>query len=263
VDLVEAYVTVTDRSGDPLTDLRESEFELLDDGRPQPIQAFAAGDFPLSVALAIDHSASMAGSRLRLASVAARSFLGRLRPSDQAMILGISSEVQVLAPLSTDRTVQARAVESLRPWTSTALNDAIVAAIDRLREARGRRGLVVLSDGEDRYSEARDDDVLARARRADVMVYPVALGPRLPPLFPQLAVATGGRSFHVGDPRRLEQTLTDIARELRHQYLLGFAPDERGVERPPDPGQLRWHTIEVRVKRAGARVRARDGYYGR
>ena len=80
VNLVEAYVTVTDRTGAPVTGLRASDFEVLDDGQPQAIQAFAAGDFPLSVALAIDHSASMAGNRLRLASVAARSFLGRLRP---------------------------------------------------------------------------------------------------------------------------------------------------------------------------------------
>jgi len=264
VNLVEVYVTVADRSGGPVTDLRESDFELLDEGRPQPIQAFAAGDFPLSVALAVDHSASMAGGRLRLASVAARSFLGRLRPADQAMVLGISSEVAVLAPLSTDRVAQVRAVESLQPWSTTSLNDAIVAALDHLSGARGRRGLVLLSDGEDRYSETRAEEVLARARRGDAMVYPVALGPRMPPLFPELAVATGGRSFHVHDPRRLEQALADIAQELRHQYLLGFPPDERGAGRSSTGGEpLRWHSIEVRVNRADVKVRARDGYYGR
>jgi VWFA-related protein len=219
------------------------------------------------VALAIDHSASMAGTRLRLASVAARSFLGRLRPSDQAMILGVSSEVEVLAPPSTDRAAQTRAIESLQPWSTTSLNDAIIVAIDRIQAARGRRGLIVLSDGEDRYSEASADAVLARARRSDVMVYPVALGPRLPPLFPELAVATGGRSFHVADPRRLDQALADIARELRYQYLLGYSPPEKGTgpgQLPPVVGEdLRWHTIQVQVKRPDVRVRARDGYYGR
>jgi Ca-activated chloride channel homolog len=267
VNLVEAYATVTDRSGATVTGLRSSDFEVLDDGRPQTIQAFAAGDVPLAVAVAIDHSASMAGSRLRLASVAARSFLARLRPSDQAMVLGISSEVEVLAPLSTDRAAQGRAIEGLQPWSTTSLNDAIIAALDRIQDARGRRGLLVLSDGEDRYSHASSEDVLARARRDDVMVYPVALGPRLPPLFPELAVLTGGRSFHVDDPRRLEQTLGDIARELRYQYLLGYSPHEprsgAGQLPPVHEGDLRWHTIQVRVKRPDVRVRARDGYYGR
>jgi Ca-activated chloride channel family protein len=267
VNLVEAYVTVTDRSGQPVTGLQSTDFEVLDDGQPQAIQAFAAGDFPLAVALAIDHSASMTGNRLRLASVAARSFLGRLRPTDQAMILAVSSEVEVVAPLSTDRAAQARAIESLQPWSTTSLNDAIIAAIDRIQSARGRRGLIVLSDGEDRYSEASAQDVLARARRSDVMVYPVALGQRLPPLFPELAVATGGRSFHVDDPRRLDQTLADIARELRYQYLLGYAPPEKTTaagQLPSVGGEdLRWHTIQVRVKRPDVRVRARDGYYGR
>jgi Ca-activated chloride channel homolog len=269
VNLVEAYVTVTDRAGAPVTGLQSGDFEVFDDGQPQAIQAFAAGDFPLSVALAIDHSASMAGSRLRLASVAARSFLGRLRPQDQVMIVGISSEVETLAPLSTDRAAQARAIESLQPWSTTSLNDAIIAGIDLIQPGRGRRGLVVLSDGEDRYSNATAEQVLARARRADVMVYPVALGKRSTSLFPELAVVTGGRSFLVDDPSRLERTLGDIARELRYQYLLGYAPAGRdnpptaagaGVSAAPD---ARWHAIHVRVKRGDVQVRARDGYYGR
>ncbi len=267
VNLVEAYVTVTDQAGAPVTGLRAADFEVLDDGQPQAIQAFAAGDVPLSVALAIDHSASMAGPRLRLATVAARSFLGRLRPSDQVMVVGISSEVDVLAPLSTDREAQGRAIDGLQPWSTTSLNDAIVTGLDLIQPTGGRRGLIVLSDGEDRYSDASPDQVLARARRADVLVYPVALGKRLPPLFPELAVLTGGRSFHVDDPRRLDQTLADIARELRYQYLLGYAPPERaaGAPDPRSGGREdgRWHAIQVRVKRSDVQVRARDGYFGR
>ena len=82
VNLVEVYATVSDRTGEPVTGLGPADFDVLEDGRPQAIQAFAAGDFPLSVALAIDHSASMAGSRLRTAAGAAKRFLARLRPED-------------------------------------------------------------------------------------------------------------------------------------------------------------------------------------
>jgi Ca-activated chloride channel homolog len=257
VDLVEVYVTVQDRAGLPVDGLRADDFAVSEDGRPQAIQAFAAGDFPLSVALAIDHSSSMAGRRLSAAASAARSFLEQLRPSDQAMVVGISSDVEVIAPLSSDRGAQASALTRLAPWGATSLNDAIVSALDAIRPARGRRGLIVLSDGEDRYSEATDETVLEHGRRAGVLVYPVGLGRKMPALFPRLAVLSGGRSFQADELRRLPQVLTDIARELRHQYLLGFAP-----ARPQEPGPPAWHTIQVRVHRTGVRVRARDGYYG-
>lgn len=259
VDLVEVYATITDRTGAPITGLRAEDFTVFEDQRPQGIQAFAAGDFPLSIALAIDHSASMAGSRLRLAAAAARRFLERLRPEDQVMIVGVSSEVEVLAPLSADRARQGRVIDLLQPWSTTALNDALIAGIDLIQPARGRRGLIVLSDGEDRYSEARPDAVLARARRADVMVYPIAIGRRAPDLFAEIAALTGGRSFRLEDAGRLDQALSDIARELRHQYLLGYAPARPGA----GANESGWHSIEVRVRRNDVRVRARDGYYGK
>ncbi len=71
VSLVEVYATVSDRSGAPVTGLGLGDFEVFEDGRPQAIQVFTAGNFPLSVALAIDHSASMAGTPLRVAAAAA------------------------------------------------------------------------------------------------------------------------------------------------------------------------------------------------
>ena len=82
-----------------------------------------------------------------------------------------------------------------------------------------------LSDGNDRYSQATAADALDRARRADVMIFPVALGSaRVRPLFAELATLTGGRSFHARDGAALADTLRTIARELRQQYLLGLHP---------------------------------------
>lgn len=257
VDLVEAYVTVVDRVGRPVEGLQAGDFELTEDGRPQAIQAFAAGDFSLAIALAVDHSASMAGRPLTLAVAAARGFLDRLRPDDQAMAIGISSDVEVAAPLSTDRDRLAEALAGLQPWGATSLNDAIVAALDLIGPGKGRRALIVLSDGEDRYSGTSEAGVLERARRAGVLVYPIAVGRHDSALFPRLAVLTGGRSFHPSDPKRLARALDDISRELRHQYLLGYAP-ARGQE----PGAETWHAIQVRVRRPDVQVRARDGYYG-
>jgi len=262
VNQVEIYASVTDAGGRPVRGLRAEDFEVREDGVVQRISVFAEADFPLSTAVAVDASFSMTGERLAVATSAARIFLGALRPEDQSMLMSIGGNVEVLAPLSSDRGAQFRALDRLRSWGSTSLHDAIIAAIDHLQPARGRRALIVLSDGDDRYSEATADAVLARARQSDVMIYPVALGRRMPVLFTHLATITGGRAFHERSTRRLPDTLRAIADELRRQYLLGYAPSrETGAD--PRAGSVRWRDIDVRVNRPGVTVRARDGYYAR
>lgn len=257
VQVVEVYATVADAGGEPVTGLQASDFAVYEDGVPQEITTFASGDAALTVALGIDRSWSMAGEPLRLAKEASRRFLGELRPSDRSMVVAIGSEAEVLAPLSSDHDQQARIVAALDPWSTTALHDAIIAALDHLDPEPGRQALVVFSDGADRYSRAGPLEVVARARRSRALVYPIAIGRTRPPLMAELAVLTGGRSFQLRDPRALESTLVAIARELRFQYLLGYAPT-----RPAAPGMAEWRSIRVEVtpRRPGWRVRARDGY---
>jgi Ca-activated chloride channel family protein len=255
VSLVEVYASVADEQGKPIQGLTSADFEVREDGDVQRISNFAEGEFPLAVAVALDRSFSMAGERLAVAKSAARIFLGELRPSDEAMILAVGSQVDIVAPLSTDRTGQYAALTRLDAFGTTGLHDAIIRAIELTQAAKGRRALVLLSDGVDRYSTATAGDALQRARGADVMIYPIALGPRRAPLFAELATLTGGRSFHLRDTKGLPDTLRAIAHELRQQYLLGYTPS-----RPIAPGANEWRSIAVTVKRAGARVRARDGY---
>lgn len=255
VNLVEVYASVTGAGGEPATGLAKGDFELRENGEIQAISNFSAGEFPLSVAIAVDRSFSMSGSRLALAKAAARAFLGELRPQDEAMIVAIGSEVEVVAPLSTNRAAQLDALARLDAFGTTGLHDAVIRAIENVQPAKGRRALVLLSDGDDRYSRATSADALNLARRSDVMVYPIALGAARPPLFAELATLTGGRSFHARDPEALTATLRAIARELRQQYLLGYTPS-----RPLTPGSNEWRSISVTVNRPGVQVRARDGY---
>lgn len=255
VNVVEVYAAVTDADGKPVTGLRREDFTVLEDGQPQSVSAFAAGDFPLSVAVALDRSFSMGAKQLPAAVSAARTLLGELRPQDQSMVVAIGSEIEVIAPLSTDRPAQQRALSALQPWGTTGLHDAIVESVEAIQAAKGRRALVLLSDGSDRYSKASASTALDRARRSDVMIYPVAFGRNRPPLFAELAALTGGRSFQPRDPAQLNSTMRAIADELRHQYLLGYTP-----ARPIVSGGEQWRTINVRVDRPGITVRARDGY---
>lgn len=255
VNLVEVYASVADGRGDPVTGLTQADFELRENGELQTISNFAAGEFPLSVAVALDRSFSMSGTRLALAKAAARAFLDELRPKDEAMVVAVGSEVEVVSPLSTNRRAQYDALMRLDAFGTTGLHDAIIQAIDNVQPAKGRRALVLLSDGDDRYSRATASDALDRARRSDVMVFGVAVGATRPPLFAEVATLTGGRSYHVRDAESLTATLRAIARELRQQYLLGYTPS-----RPLVPGSDEWRSISVSVKRPGVQVRARDGY---
>src|SRR3982751_2144616 len=257
VNVVEVYAAATDADGNPVTGLQREDFTVLEDGKPQAVSTFAEGDFPLSVAIGLDRSFSMGAKQLPTAVSAARIFLGELRPQDQSMIVAIGSEIEVASPLGTDRPAQQRALGELKPWGTTVLHDAIIESIDAIQAAKGRRALVLLSDGTDRYSKASAADALDRARHSDVMIYPVAFGTR-PALFAELASLTGGRSFQPRDPAQLNATMKTIANELRHQYLLGYTPS-----RPIVAGEQQWRTITVRANRADVRVRARDGYVAR
>jgi Ca-activated chloride channel homolog len=260
VNLVEVYATVTDQRGAPVRDLTAADVRILEDGSPQTISAFTAGDFPLAVAIGLDRSFSMAagrGARLDTAKSAARAFIDALKPADQVMVIAIGSETSVVAPLSTKHEAALAAIDRLDAWGTTPLYDAMAGALDAIQSAKGRRALVVLSDGSDRYSDISAAVLVDQVRRRDVLVYAVAIGSERPAVFAELATASGGRSFFQSDPRELSATLTSIATELRSQYLLGYTPAR------PAGAEPSWHSIEVVVNRPGVRVRARDGYYSK
>ena len=257
VQLIEVYATVTDAKGELVTGLRQSDFQVLENDRPQEISAFAAGEFPLTVALGVDRSFSMAGEPLRLAKLASQTFLRQLKPGDRSMVVAIGNSAEVIATLSSDHERQVQAVAALDAWSTTSLNDAVIAALDRLEPEKGRQALVVFSDGVDRYSQATSGAVIARARRSQALVYPITIGRTQFQPAVELATLTGGRSFLLRDTKELERTLSTIARELRYQYLIGYTPNT-----PARPGLHEWRSIRVVLKNPanGARVRARDGY---
>jgi Ca-activated chloride channel family protein len=258
VTQVEVYATVTDKDGRPVKGLRAEDFEVREDDVRQNVTTFVGGDFPASVALALDRSFSMKGTPLTVARTAGRVFLASLKPEDRVMLISISGNVEVLAPLSTAREPLHTALDALDAWGTTSLHDALITSLELLEGETGRRAVVVLSDGGDRYSQAREVDVLNRARRSDVMVYPIAIGRTWPTLFPELAALTGGRSFHLRDPKGLQTTLQTVAADLGAQYLLGYSPST-----PPRAGGDDWRSISVRVDRPGVTVRARSGYSAR
>jgi len=251
------YASVTDAHGEPLSGLAAADFHLTEDGAPQTVSTFFAGEFPLSVVVALDRSFSMSGAKLELAKRGARQFISALRPEDEVMVLAVGSETETIVPAAPASAAAAGALDAIQPWGTTPLYDVIAQSLEIPYTQTKRRALLVVSDGFDRYSDTTAAELVERARRANVLVYPVAIGKARPPVLAELASVTGGRSFVVDDPKKLDATLATVARDLRSQYMLGYSPSR------PAAATAEWHAIDVSVDRAGARVRARDGYYGR
>jgi len=257
VSLVEVYATVTDSKGLPVTGLGAADFRITEDGVQQSISVFTAGEFPLAVAIGLDRSFSMSRDSLAGAVSAAGRFVRSLRGGDQVLLLAIGSQTDVVAPLSADRRAVLAALDRIDRWGTTPLYDAVVSAVDAIQPATGRRALVLISDGTDRYSQTTAGETIRTVRQKDVLVYPIALGRKRPEIFAELATVTGGRSFVAADAGQLDKALVAIGDELRFQYLLGYAPAKAASERPG------WRGIDVSVARPGVTVRAREGYVAR
>ena len=206
VSVVEVYASVVDLRGEPVTNLDQSDFIVTENGAQQQIAVFTPGNFPLSVAIGVDRSFSMAGANLAAAKSGARLFLAELRPEDEASVLAIGSQVETVAPLSRDRAAQLNAVDKLDAFGTTGLYDSVSKAIQIMQTAKGRRALVLLSDGNDRYSRSTPDAALALARKSDVMVYPIALGSQTSPFFLQIYQPSG--NVCIGSQRPLEFSIS-------------------------------------------------------
>lgn len=252
-ELVEVYATATDERGRPVRDLRREEFTLLDQGVPRPLSAFAAGSIPLTLAIAVDRSFSMGPERLALAKAGAQRLVRALRADEQLLILAIGGRVEVVAPLAPPSDAALDSVLRLDVWGTSPIGDSLVATLDAIGSGRGRRALVLLSDGEERESQQEAERLLDRIRRSDVLIYPMTIGRGAPPLMTTLAAVSGGRLVQGRDRPAVDRGVAGIIEELRAQYFLGYSP-------PPgrSPG---WHTLEVRTSRPGVRVRAREGYF--
>jgi VWFA-related protein len=267
VTRVNMLFTVTDKKGRFVTDLGKDDFEVIEKGRRQTIQEFAAeSDLPLRLGILIDTSNSIR-DRFRFEQEAAITFINSvIRPrQDKAMLVSFDTSHELVADLTDDPEVLARAVRSLRPGGGTAFYDAIFYACrDKLQQDQPRhkfrRALIVLTDGEDNQSRYSRDQALEMAQKADVVIYAISTnitrtqtdGDKVLKYFTS---ETGGQAFFPFKVEDLEQSFENIANELRHQYNLFYRPEPLKTD-----GQF--HEVELKVKgRGNLVVRARKGYY--
>lgn len=269
-NLVVLSASAVDGKGRPVVDLRPDELKIYEEGRPQKLEYFAqADDVPARVLLLVDASGSMNGTlKTASARMAALQVLAALAPSDQAALVGFDRNSRTLVDFTANKGTLLKAFDGLKPFGSTALHDALEQAARELAgRGRGRRAVVVITDGIDTSSRHTPDEVIRSSRALDVPIYAISvasplddpassrfLGSRAPTgqaLLSRYATESGGRAFVVSDFGGLKGAASRIAQELKHQYRLGY---------DPPAGPPRFRRVEVRTSRKNVRVRTRSGY---
>ena len=289
--LVSVPVIVSDRQGRYIAGLKASDFTLYEDRVKQPIAFFADAEEPINVALLLDTSKSATWA-LDDIKITAQDFLKQLRPQDRAMIVSFDRDAIALCELTSDRKTLERAVgdAQIGERFGTKLRDAVDAVMkEEFKTVKGRKAIVLLTDGKDHGSEVDEQTLMESATEADTLIYSVFYR-SLPPwldrdrqsprqrqdgggrrrrragrieerneeaidFLRRLSEVSAGRYFS-SEVSDLKQTFGQILEELRHQYRLGFYP--------PDHPAGSVHAIKVEVGIEAVRpdvvVRSRRSY---
>jgi Ca-activated chloride channel family protein len=271
VEMVTISAVVRDHKGRIVQDLKRSDFELLDAGRPRAIAEFRADQAPISAALLFDTSGSMqVASKLDAAHQTAQHILSWLQPGkDEVAVYAFDSTLREVQGFTRDEALVRQSLGRVEePFGLTSLHDAIAETARRVAARGGsHRGVVVLTDGVDTNSRLTPAEVSGIASAIDVPIYIVAVVSPLDHVGESTAVAsgkaspagelmdlaqwTGGDIFVSSSPSHSSLAARQIVEELRHQYLIAFEPAGR-------PG---WHPLEVRLRDRHLSVRARGGYF--
>jgi VWFA-related protein len=255
VGLVRIEVLVT-RKGVPVHGLTAADFEVRDGARVQELEPVLEEESPVDAVLVLDMSGSVRGVKLDALKDAARAFLDGLHEGEQAALVAFREEVLLLEPFTADRARVQRALAGAQSRGSTALCDAVYAAL-RLRDPGPRRSaVVVFSDGVDNMSWLTPSDVVEAASRSEAIVYGVAIRAKRDPkerFLGDVVLATGGKLFEAASERDLRGRFLDVLSDIRARYVLSYGAGGTGA-----PG---WHALDVRLKRVKGDVLARPGYW--
>ena len=268
VKLVNVFVTVTDEHGAPVAGLKKEDFTLLEDGKPQTISVFdKESALPLSIVLDIDTSLSTRKDLPLELSSARRFARAILRPVDAISLYSFSEIVSEVVPFTSDLKAIDRGVDRVRMGSATALYDALYLGSQALEPRKGRKVLVVITDGGDTVSRVDYKEAVRSAQEAEAIVYSIIDVPIEASAgrdiggehaLIQISEDTGGKYFYATSVPELDDAFRKISDELRTQYLLAYYPSQRLSD-------SNFRRIEVKVDGASTSspftVRHRTGYY--
>ncbi len=270
VRLVLLPASVTDKKGRTVAGLQQADFRLFEDSRPQPIQFFSSeAREPVAIAFLLDVSGSMRQfDKLGHAKESIRFFVDQLRPSDLfALICFADRQVAWVTEFTDNREWFLKRLYVQEGYGQTALNDAVAAAPGLVHDRiKGRKAIVLITDGVDNFSQLDVPAAVDIARRVSVPIYTIGFTSVADELLPKdtrgsdlevlryVSEETGGQLFSVHGPEELKEAVLAVDAELRHQYLIGYEPS---WERPDG----RFHTLRLETAKNKLRVRTRTGYY--
>lgn len=265
-NLVPLPASVVDAQGRAVADLKVEDFELLVDGKAQPLGELSRAETPVSIALLFDNSSSQVASREFERQAGIRFLRAVMRDVDRAAVFSISTEPELSQPLTNDVRALVRTIEGFRTpeAAATALFDTVAQAADYLKPQRTRKVIVIISDGTDTVSDLGFNETMAQILADDVQVYAVRTGnsdsANLHDLagarrLEEFAAQTGGAVYVPRTHDELSAAFKQIATDLSQQYVLSYYPS--GEVRD---GRFRLFNLNVKT-RPGLRVRTRKGYY--
>jgi len=289
VSVVQLFFNVKDKKGALIPNLTKTDFDILEDGKPQTIKYFAAeSNLPLTLGILIDAS----GSQMRVLDMEKQvggDFLSQiLRDKDLAFVLSFDVNAELLQDFTNSVHSLKNAMNGVRINTGggggtlpglgggpvptangprgTVLYDAVyLAAHDELAQQVGRKAMILLTDGEDEGSQLRIKDAIEAAQKSDSIVYVLLCADRGfyggfggysgDSEMRKLTGETGGRVIEVGNKiDKLRDAFNQIANELRSQYNIGYTPTNSAKD-----GSFR--KVEIRAKDKDYKIQSRTGYY--
>lgn len=283
--VVTVPVSVSDKGGKFVSGLTREKFHLSENGVEQEIAFFDDTEAPFTVALMLDMSNSTEKSLADIQKSAV-AFLDQLRPRDKVMIVAFNKDIYQLTEATSDRAELEKQIYRTISGGTTSVYDALYYVGEKFRGVRGRKAIVLFSDGVDTSSQATYESSLQTARGLDSLIYTIryetynpvtqffsaksagsqtlvtvtARGENLKKAYDRgtgyvklIADFTGGRYFLADSPKRLGDVFSSIADELRRQYSIGYYPNE-------DASGKALRKIKVAVDVPEAEVRTRKAY---
>lgn len=275
--LVPIPAAVLDERGRALGGLKLADFELKIDGRPAEIGDISRNETPVRLAMLFDNSSSVMIARDFEKDAAVRFFRRVVRPEkDLASLFSVADTTRREQAFTKDVELLVRAIESFPPpQGATALLDGIIQSANYLRSAEGRRVMVIVSDGDDTYSDSSLETVLKSLQLANVQVFMVdtkefenfkRTGLRggnanirtltAERRMQEITHQTGGAVYSPIDEEEMRAAFDQISAELSQQYILSYYPEDDSGQK----GAFREITLSIKGK-PGYQVRTRKGYY--
>jgi Ca-activated chloride channel homolog len=265
VNAIVVPVTVRNKAGRVVTGVSPNRFSVRIDGMKVPIRDFdLESDLPISLCFILDTSGSMAGRKMEGSRQLITAFLSHRRQEDQLALWTFGNDrVMERFPFGMGWYLLPRVLETLKPWSTTALYDMVLRVPDAIEKAsHHRRAAILLTDGVDNASEIGPEEATAVARRLDTPIYvlgvepPPALddapGPSYEEILTLIADASGGFYRRIPEAEEMPGVVDEMLFELSSRYILSFVTSGVGISK--------WREIEVTVD--GYQASTRSGYIG-